>query len=85
MNITAETATVYRTPNGRRYLTKQGAYRAMAKRKINQNCECQPAEYGDNGACYFHGDSCKYHDMENNYGERLEKRLARHLAYNDRK
>ena len=80
VNITAETATVYRTPNGRRYLTKKGAYLAMAKRRINQNCECQPAEH----EVGYYGECCKYHDPATSYGERVMKRLTRHLAYNDR-
>ena len=83
MNVTVEPATVYRTPSGRRYLTRKGAYLAVAHRMIMRACECQPAEYGERGVCYYAGAACKYHDQLNDYGERVQKRLARHLAYND--
>ena len=80
MLVKPETATVYKAPNGRRYLTRHGAYRSIARKMILDRCECQPAEH-DVG---YYGEICKYHSLDG-YGMRVERRLARHLAYNDRR
>ena len=88
-HVTPIQATVYAT-KGRRYLTKAGAYRGLARKMILARCECEDAEYGDNEACFYGGSACKYHGANAepgtlawSYPERLERRLARHLAYRD--
>ena len=76
MNAAAESATVYRSRSGRRYLTKAGAYRGSALYLIRQHCECEPyVDFEDPGYV------CRYHEPQ--HCERLVSRLVRHLKYND--
>lgn len=78
MILSAETATVYRAPNGRRYLRKSSAYYAAARARVRRAypCECE-AEVGYD---------CGQHTHE--YVERrdaLVARLARFYALVDRR
>lgn len=76
--VTAETATVYRAPNGRRYLTKAAAYRkaAWALMRKDYSCECE-ADVG------FVCGICK-DDALAAHVEKVKARLARWLARADR-
>lgn len=71
-SVQVEVATTYRA-GGRRYLTKSAAFRAAARAKIRERCECEPADDDPRGpgpvTCYYHEDAIRY------------ERLIRTLAY----
>ena len=73
LGVVVETAKVYKA-NGRRFLTKRAACRALAKQIINQRCECEPDHRWGDGSCDLTpGVTCWYHKDP----ERLEKIIRR--------
>ena len=71
MIVETQIATVFKG-GGRRFFTKRAAYRAAAKAKIRERCDCYPADprTGDSG------ETCKYHEDLNRWDE-IVGRLAR--------
>jgi len=60
LNITTETATVYRG-GGRRWFSLKAACRAEAKEKLRKNCDCDTFDAG----CYGEGHiTCALHKPE---------------------
>lgn len=78
MNVTTETATVYRG-GGRRYLTRRAAYMKAAYRLMQRKCDCTPYEK-DTGAGGF---NCKYCTPQFERHAELRARLARWLQHMD--
>lgn len=72
MNISTETATVYRG-GGRRWFTRQAACRAEARAKIKERCECDYCDHPEMPGCPTEDFPCRYHDGS----ERAEKILRR--------
>lgn len=65
-------AVTYRA-GGRRWLTKKAAYRAAAREKLRQRCECDRGdEFTPGETCRLHADSVRY--------QKLIRRLAFHYA-----
>ncbi|WP_287496879.1 hypothetical protein [Pandoraea sp. CB10b_02] len=58
---------------GRRWLTKKAAYRAAAREKLRQRCEC------DRGDEFTPGETCRLHADPVRY-QKLIRRLAFHYA-----
>lgn len=62
--VRAETATVYRCPDGRRFFTIRAALRRVAWERIRETrCECEDGEpeVGFRGwTCPYHGCGCVY-------------------------
>ena len=77
MIVEQQTATVFRG-GGRRFFTKRAAYRAAAKAKINEYCDCDPGDPATGEAA----DICEYHEDMDKW-ERLVTRLARFYQYRD--
>ena len=81
MNVRPEPATVYRARNNRRYLTKHGAIMASVNWFFKKHCECESANFDEEGRCWDEGECCRYHDLRTE--KKIRARLARHLTYND--
>lgn len=66
MNVTVESATVYRG-GGRRWFTKRAACKAEARAKINKDCGCDYCDHGGYGRehlpCGRHVDGERYAKM----------------------
>ena len=76
MRIRIEQATVYKAPNGRRYLTEKYAYFAAARMMIRVKYWSEDAHcYGDESFAGI--------DLDPNYEHRLTKSLARYLRWLD--
>lgn len=72
MNVTTETATVYRG-GGRRWFTKRAACRAEARAKLKSRCDCDYCDHPEMPGCPTEDLPCQYHDGS----ERAAKILRR--------
>lgn len=61
MNVTVETATVYRG-GGRRYFTKRAAISAEARAKLRERCDCDYCDHPEMPGAGREHLPCQYHD-----------------------
>lgn len=85
--VRTERTVIYKTPKGRRYLTKAAAYRRAAWERITAKykCACVPDEIGDGGVVHGGtGTVCERH-ADREHFEKVAMRLARLMARADRR
>lgn len=86
MIVRAEQAMVYRTPGGRRFLTKRAAYEGTAWERIRAKyqCDCCPDEIGPGGRAHpGTGNTCERHADIDRF-RKVAQRLGRFYARADR-
>lgn len=76
--VTKETATVYRGA-GRRFFTKDAAYRSFAREALRTVCECEEPDH----SMGYPGYTCHYHQDEETY-QKYVRRLAGFYRERDR-
>lgn len=79
MIVEQQTVTAYKA-GGRRWLTKDAAYNAAARNKINERCDCYPGDSAQPPeVCEYHLDMDRYVEIRRRlaaFYKRADKRIV---------